>query len=85
MECSTFFVFKKIFLSKKSMSRCYTLSDLIDIVEELLATCKGITSLFELRDPRDRYSEVVRRELVIERLELMLDQVMESTKRVLIN
>lgn len=74
------FLFKKFFCLKKPMSRCYTLSDLIDIVEELLAVVKALPPCSELRDPRDRYTEVVRRELVVERLELMLDQLWNQQK-----
>lgn len=62
------------------MSRCYTLSDLIDIVEELLATVKALPPCSDLKDPRDRYSEVVKREAVIERLEGMLDQLWVQQK-----
>lgn len=62
------------------MNRCYTLSDLIDIVEELLATVKALPPCSDLRDPRDRYSEVVKREAVIERLEGMLDQLWVQQK-----
>lgn len=60
---------------KNKMSRCYRLSDLIDVVEELLAIVKALPLGSELRDPRDKYTDVVKREAVLERLENMLDQL----------
>lgn len=57
------------------MSRCYRLSDLIDVVEELLAIVKALPEDSLLKDPRDRYDQVVHRETVKARLEDMLDQL----------
>lgn len=47
--------------------RVYTLSDLIDIVEELHATVRAL--------PEGCKLDGIRREFVLERLDLMLDQL----------
>lgn len=47
--------------------RVYTLSDLIDIVEELHATVRAL--------PEDCKLSGIRRDCVLERLDLMLDQL----------
>lgn len=47
--------------------RHYTLSDLIDIVEEVHATVRAL--------PPESKLEGIRKDLVLERLDLMLDQL----------
>lgn len=47
--------------------RAYTLSDLIDIVEELHATVRAL--------PEDCKLDGIRRDFILERLDLMLDQL----------
>lgn len=59
---------------------CYTLSDLIDTVEELLAIAKALPDGYHLRDPLDRKVYNIEVDVVRQRLKDILKQLWYQQK-----